>query len=81
MADSTINVELQVGTYTTVILEVEVQWGLNTLGEVDIDDFYAYYMTTEDSGHKTYERLPYWLHKIVEVELEEYHEDIINKMN
>jgi len=80
MAESTINMELQIGTYTEVPLEVEVQWSLNSMGEVDIDDFYAYYIATEDSGHKTFERIPYWMHKIVKVELEEYHEDIVNNM-
>ena len=79
MTESTINLELQIGTYTEVPLEVEVQWSLNSLGEVDIDDFYAYYVSTDDTGHKTFERIPYWMHKILELELEEYHEDIENK--
>jgi len=79
MTESTINLELQIGTYTEVPLEVEVQWSLNSLGEVDIDDFYAYYVALDDTGHKTFERIPYWMHKILELELEEYHEDIENK--
>ena len=81
MAESKIYVELQVGTYDTVELEVEVNWGFNSLGEVDINDFYAYHVATDDTGHKTFERVPYWMHKMVEVELKEYHEDIINNMN
>jgi len=81
MAESTINVEFQVGTYDTVVLEVEVSWALNSAGGVDIDDFYAYHVATDDTGHKTYERVPYWMHKLIEVELKEYHEDIINKMD
>ena len=80
MAESTINVDFQVGTYDIVTLEVEVSWALNSLGEVDIDDFYAYHIATDDTGHRTYERVPYWMHKMVEVELKEYHEDIINNM-
>jgi len=81
MAESTINMELAVGTYDIVVLEVEVSWALNSLGEVDIDDFYAYHVATDDTGHKTFERVPYWMHKFVEVELKEYHEDIVNKMD
>ena len=81
MADSIISIDLQVGWFDTVELEIEVQWSLNSLGEMDIDDFYAYYVSTDDTGHKSFERIPYWMHKIVEVELEEYHEDIVNKMD
>jgi hypothetical protein len=81
MAESTIHIDLVVGAYTLVELEIEVQWSLNTIGEIDIDDFYAYYVSTDDTGHKSFERIPYWMHKIVEVELEEYHEDIVNKMD
>jgi len=80
MAESTINMDLQVGTYTEVPLEIEVIWSLNSLGEVDIDDFYAYHVSEDHTGHSTYERVPYWMHKIIEVELEEYHEDIENNM-
>ena len=81
MAESTIRLDLIVGSYSDVELEIEVQWGLNDRGEVDIDDFYAYHVTTDDTGHKSHERVPYWMHKVIELELEEYHEDIINKMD
>jgi len=81
MAESTINIGLSIGTYTEVTLEIEVDWRLSETGELMINDFYAYYMATSPTGHVSYERIPYWLHKLVEVELEEYHEDIVNKMD
>jgi len=81
MADSTIRMDLQVGTYVDVELEIEVNWSLNTIGEVDINDFYAYHVEVDANDHRAHERVPYWMHKIIKVELEEYHEDIINKMD
>jgi len=81
MADSIISIDLQVGCFDTVELEIEVQWSLNSLGEMDIDDFYAYHVAVDDNGHKSHERVPYWMHKILEEELLEYHEEIINKMD
>ena len=80
MAESTINMDLQVGTYDTVVLEVEVIWSLNDQGNVDIGDFYAYHVSEDHTGHSTYERVPYWMHKIIEVELEEYYELIVDNM-
>lgn len=79
MAESTIDVELAIGIFAEVVLEVEVTWSFNDQGAIDIDDFYAYHVSSDDTGHKTYEKVPYWMHKIIEVELEEYHDDIENK--
>ena len=81
MADSTINMILQVGSFSEATLEIEVNWDYNSLGEVSVNDFYAYHVTMDNSANITFERIPYWLHKLVELELEEYHEDIINKMD
>ena len=80
MADSTINIELAIGLYAEVLLEVEVQWHLTPIGELVIDDFYAYHTASDSTGHTTHERIPYWMHKLVAVELEEYHDTIVNNM-
>ena len=74
MANSTINVEIDV-MGEEVSLEVEVQWHLSEANELTIDDFYAYAILGEEV-----ERIPYWMHKIIERTnlLEEYYEDIEN---
>ena len=74
MANSTINVEIDV-IGEEVSLEVEVQWHISVAGELTIDDFYAYAILGEEV-----ERIPYWMHKIIERTniLEEYYEDIEN---
>jgi|TARA_B110000908_G_C10030258_1_gene347085 hypothetical protein len=74
MANSTINVEIDV-MGEEVSLEVEVQWHTSEANELTIDDFYAYALLGEEV-----ERIPYWMHKIIERTnlLEEYYEDIEN---
>ena len=74
MANSTINVTATV-IDEEIDLEVEVQWHLSIAGELTIDDFYAYALLGEEV-----ERVPYWMHKIIERTnlLEEYYEDIEN---
>lgn len=77
MANSTINIELTVDT-TDVILEVEVQWHMSEAGELTIDDFYAYHC---DKHLRGYERVPTWLHKIIETNrvLENHYLDLIEE--
>tara|TARA_B110000908_G_scaffold165285_1_gene214505 strand:- start:605 stop:856 length:252 start_codon:yes stop_codon:yes gene_type:complete len=76
MANSTINIEIDVMS-EEVSLEIEVQWHTSTANELTIDDFYGYHF---DYKTGTYDRIPYWLHKIIENThlLEEYMEDIEN---
>jgi len=75
MANSTINIEIDV-LNVDVALEIEVQWHMSETGELTIDDFHGYnfdYKTGE------YERIPYWLHKIIETTFlleEEYLQEI-----
>jgi len=60
---------------TRVLLEIEVSWHMSESNELTIDDFYGYHFDTKTGE---YERIPYWLHKIIETtgELDEYHEQI-----
>ena len=78
MANVKINMELSVGLFSEVLLELEVEWSYTIAGEVSIDDFYGYHVETDNTGHKSFERIPYWLHKLVALELEEYHDQLID---
>jgi len=62
MANSTINIIVDV-LNVDVMLEVEVHWHMSEANELTIDDFYGYHF---DNKTGEYERIPYWLHKIIE---------------
>ena len=78
MANSTIKIELTIDT-TDVELEVEVQWHMSEAGELTIDDFYAYHYDKQLRYLKAYERVPTWLHEIIETNrvLENHYLDLI----
>lgn len=77
MAYSTINITLDI-LNTEVSLEVEVIWyPCPTDGAVVIEDFYAYHINDDEPQlRSSFERVPYWMHKILENsgELYEYSE-------
>ena len=62
MANTTINIEIDV-LNQDVALEIEVQWHMSVAGELTIDDFHGYHF---DYKTGEYDRIPYWLHKIIE---------------
>jgi hypothetical protein len=62
MANSTINIQIDV-LNETVMLEIEVIWHMSVAGELTIDDFHGYHF---DYKTGEYDRIPYWLHKIIE---------------
>jgi len=62
MANSTINIIVDV-LNVDVMVEVEVHWHMSEANELTIDDFYGYYF---DNKTGEYERIPYWMHKIIE---------------
>ena len=76
MANSTINITIDV-LNETVMLEIEVIWHMSVAGELTIDDFYGYHF---DKKTGEYDRIPYWLHKIIETTylLEEEYLDTIH---
>ena len=76
MANSTINITIDV-LNETVMLEIEVIWHMSVAGELTIDDFYGYHF---DIKTGEYDRIPYWLHKIIETTylLEEEYLDTIH---
>lgn len=77
MANSTINIELFI-LDEPVVLEVEVTWYYSESNELTIDDFTAYAIVANGGDGVTYERIPYWLHKLIEStkELDNYQEEI-----
>jgi len=76
MANSTINITIDVLSVDTM-LEVEVQWHMSEANELTIDDFHGYHF---DIKTGEYDRIPYWLHKIIETTylLEEEYLDTIH---
>ena len=76
MANSTINIEIDV-LNVDVALEIEVQWHMSEANELTIDDFHGYHF---DINTGEYDRIPYWLHKIIETTylLEEEYLDLID---
>ena len=78
MANSTIKIELTIDT-TDVELEVEVQWHMSEAGELTIDNFYAYHYDKQLRPLRAYERVPTWLHKIIETNriLENHYLDLV----
>ena len=74
MANSTIKIELTIDT-TDVELGVGVAWHMSEVGELTIDDFYAYHGDQREG----YELAPTWLHKIIETNrvLENHYLDLI----
>jgi len=82
MAYSTIEVTVYV-LDQPVLLEVEVVWSTcPTDGAVIIDDFMAYHVSDDEPQRRSsFERIPYWMHKILEEsgELYEYSELIEDK--
>ena len=62
MANTTINIEIDV-LNQDVALEIEVQWHMSVAGELTIDDFHGYHF---DYKTGEYDKIPYWLHKIIE---------------
>jgi len=76
MANSTINIEIDV-LNVDVALEIEVQWHMSEANELTIDDFHGYHF---DINTGEYDRIPYWLHKIIETTylLEEEYLDTIH---
>ena len=69
MANSTIKIELTIDT-TDVELEVDVYWRMS---------FYAYHYDKQLRYLRAYERVPTWLHKIIETNrvLENHYLDLI----
>ena len=76
MANSTINITIDVLSVDTM-LEVEVQWHMSEANELTIDDFHGYHF---DIKTGEYDRIPPWLHKIIETTylLEEEYLDTIH---
>ena len=74
--NSTINIEIDVLSVDTM-LEVEVQWHMSEANELTIDDFHGYHF---DKKTGEYDRIPPWLHKIIETTylLEEEYLDTIH---
>ena len=75
MANSTINIEIDV-LNVDVALEIEVQWHMSEADELTIDDFHGYHF---DIKTGEYDRIPPWLHKIIETTYlleEEYLQEI-----
>ena len=74
--NSTINIEIDVLSVDTM-LEVEVQWHMSEANELTIDDFHGYHF---DIKTGEYDRIPPWLHKIIETTylLEEEYLDTIH---
>jgi hypothetical protein len=73
--NSTINIEIDVLSVDTM-LEVEVQWHMSEANELTIDDFHGYHF---DKKTGEYDRIPPWLHKIIETTFlleEEYLQEI-----
>jgi len=73
--NSTINIEIDV-LNVAVALEIEVQWHMSEANELTIDDFHGYYF---DYKTGEYDRIPPWLHKIIETTYlleEEYLQEI-----
>ena len=73
--NSTINIEIDVLSVDTM-LEVEVQWHMSEANELTIDDFHGYHF---DIKTGEYDRIPPWLHKIIETTFlleEEYLQEI-----
>jgi len=62
MANTTLNITIDV-LNVDVALEIEVQWHMSVAGELTIDDFHGYHF---DYKTGEYDRIPYWLHKIIE---------------
>ena len=62
MANTTLNIEIDV-LNQDVALEIEVQWHMSVAGELTIDDFHGYHF---DYKTGEYDKIPYWLHKIIE---------------
>jgi hypothetical protein len=62
VANTTLNIEIDV-LNQDVALEIEVQWHMSVAGELTIDDFHGYHF---DYKTGEYDRIPYWLHKIIE---------------
>jgi len=80
MCDTTIDIIMQIGALSDVVLEVDVNWSFTDQGDVDIDDYYAYHVTEDNTGHRDYDRVPHWMHKLIKHELAEYHEAIVNSL-
>jgi len=78
MANSKINLELQIGVFSEALIECEVEYSLDNTGDLVIDDFYAYYIEVDTHGHETYERVPYWMHKMIAIELEDIKYDLLD---
>ena len=79
MANMTINLEIQIGVFNEASLEIEVDYNITELNNIEIVDYYAYHVEEDDTGHPTYERVPYWMHKMLEAELEDIKYDLLEK--
>ena len=80
MSRSAINIEVMI-IDAPVDLEIEVEWSFSVGNEFTIDDFTVYCMDNlTEPDWPTYERAPYWLHKIIEKSelLYDHDEDIVN---
>ena len=76
MAHSTIVIELYI-IDEPVAFEIEIDWHVSESNELTIDDFIGYAIVAQGDS-VDYERIPTWLHKLIEdtKELDNYHEEI-----
>ena len=77
MTQATFDLEIGVGTLEEMLINFEVDYYIDQDAEVVINDYYCYYINEAESGLKHYERLPRWLEKKLEGEVEDYKYEMI----
>lgn len=77
MTDTTYDLALDIGYKEEMLLNFEVDYTIDSTGDIIINDFYAYNVTKDLTGHKTFDKVPYWLHKKLETTVEDYKYEMI----
>jgi len=72
MANVTFDLEVTLGVFEELLLEFEVDFCTDSDGDIQIDDYYVYFVTVDENSHRSYDKVPYWLHQKLGSELEDY---------
>tara|TARA_R110002126_G_scaffold150831_1_gene297643 strand:+ start:886 stop:1125 length:240 start_codon:yes stop_codon:yes gene_type:complete len=78
MTQATYEQEISIGYMSGQLISFEVEYDLcPTDGDVVIEGFYAEAVLVDANDYRTVEKVPDWLHKLLEADVEDYKYEMI----
>lgn len=81
MSNINFDLTLDFGYKEEMLLNFDVDYYMDSTGDIEINDYYAYNVTKDLTNHRIYDKVPDWLHTKLASTVEDYKYDMISELD